>query len=149
MTLPSPANVYTQGFGSKPQSVEVPIVEERYPLAADTAYPLGKMWVFPLANYIATLSSFSYQGSVLQALWQGNWVIVAAGTSGPLSSGSVVVSAPATTPSSIVLISPTTFVGTISYSYVNPSSVTYYQFTITSLNASDQSIFYYIVLNQG
>jgi len=46
------ASVYTQGFGSRPENVEVPHYDVRAPTATDTRYPLGKIWVWEgVASY--------------------------------------------------------------------------------------------------
>lgn len=39
------ADVYTQGFGSRPENVEVPHIDLRAPNTTDYFYPIGKRWI--------------------------------------------------------------------------------------------------------
>lgn len=63
------ANLYTQGFGSRPESVEVPHIDVRAPAATDKQYPIGKKWVDKVANKTYTLTSFSSALGVVSANW--------------------------------------------------------------------------------
>jgi hypothetical protein len=64
------AMLYTQGFGSRPENVEIPTIQDRIPSLYDVNYPLGKVWIYPAgkACYILTTLTAS-QGSVT-ANWQ-------------------------------------------------------------------------------
>ena len=44
MTTQPGANIYTQGFGSRPENVEVPHLDVRAPTTTDVLYPIGKKW---------------------------------------------------------------------------------------------------------
>jgi hypothetical protein len=46
------ANLYTAGFGSRPENVEVPHIDTRAPAASDVNYPVGKSWINKSANAI-------------------------------------------------------------------------------------------------
>lgn len=77
MTYPTSSNLYSQGGGTKPESVEVPFVTNRSPFASDNLYPLGKKWVNHLENQTYTLTSFTnLQGNLL-----ANWTIEGGGGS--------------------------------------------------------------------
>lgn len=68
MTQPG-AMLYTQGFGSRPESVEVPHIDVRAPAVTDIKYPIGKKWVDKVANKTYTLTSFSSALGVVSANW--------------------------------------------------------------------------------
>lgn len=51
------ANVYTQGFGSRPENVEVPHLDVRAPSTTDILYPVGKRWINTVANTVYELTS--------------------------------------------------------------------------------------------
>lgn len=69
MTFQPGANLYTQGFGSRPEAVEVPHIDVRAPAAQDILYPIGKRWVNSLANVSYVLTSLSSSGGVTSATW--------------------------------------------------------------------------------
>lgn len=71
MTFQPGANVYTQGFGSRPENVEVPHIDVRAPTTTDILYPLGKVWVDKTNNAAYTLTSFSTSSNVTTANWAG------------------------------------------------------------------------------
>jgi hypothetical protein len=81
MTFQPGANVYTQGFGSRPENVEVPHLDVRAPTSTDILYPVGKKWVDQVGNATYELTSFSTSGNQTSANWQ-----TAAGGSSELSS---------------------------------------------------------------
>lgn len=64
------ANVYTQGFGSRPENVEVPHLDLRSPATTDLLYPVGKRWVNTVLNEEWVLTSFSSLLGVTSANWQ-------------------------------------------------------------------------------
>lgn len=69
MTIQPGANVYTQGFGSRPENVEVPTIQPRAPSTTDTQWPLGKRWIDTVANTEYSLTSFSSALGVVSANW--------------------------------------------------------------------------------
>lgn len=71
MTIQPGANLYTQGFGSAPENVEVPHVDVRNPTTTDTNYPIGKRWIDRVNNETFTLTSLTSSGGVLSANWEG------------------------------------------------------------------------------
>jgi hypothetical protein len=78
MTIQPGANLYTQGFGSRPESVEVPHIENRAPSASDYNYPIGKRWIDrDVASY--ELIGISTSNGITAA----NWNLLASDT-GPL-----------------------------------------------------------------
>lgn len=81
MTFQPGANIYTQGFGSRPENVEVPHYDVRAPATTDILYPVGKKWVDQVGNATYELTSFSETGNVTVANWQSS-----AGGSAVLSS---------------------------------------------------------------
>jgi hypothetical protein len=74
------ANLYTQGFGSRPENVEVPHYDTRAPSSTDVLYPVGKEWVW-INNSIYKLLGFSTSAGVTSA----NWVQISSST-GPVES---------------------------------------------------------------
>lgn len=96
MTIQPGAQLYTLGFGVRPEGVEVPHIEARAPSASDVNYPLGKPWLDSAARQMYWLSGFTSVGGVLQAVWSsgGNAAagvgvqgIVSLSTLGQLSTG--------------------------------------------------------------
>jgi hypothetical protein len=69
MTTQPGANLYTQGFGSRPENVEVPVISTVAPAPSDVNYPIGKRWINRLTNIEYTLTSQSTQGGVLSSVW--------------------------------------------------------------------------------
>ncbi len=72
MTTPNGAMLYTQGFGSRPENVEIPIIQTRAPTAQDTQngfLPLGKRWVDKTNNIEYALTSYSTTTGALLATW--------------------------------------------------------------------------------
>lgn len=68
MTIQPGANVYTQGFGSRPENVEVPHIDARAPASTDINYPLGKRWIFT-GNAVYELIGFTTSNGVTSATW--------------------------------------------------------------------------------
>lgn len=80
MTIQPGAMLYTQGFGSRPESVEVPHIPNppRAPTASDTGYPIGKRWVY------TDVASYELIGlSTSKGITTANWNLLASDT-GPL-----------------------------------------------------------------
>ncbi len=69
MTFQPGAKVYTQGFGSRPEGVEVPHNDTRAPAITDILYPVGKRWVNTLSNTEYTLTSQSTANNVTSSTW--------------------------------------------------------------------------------
>jgi hypothetical protein len=65
------ANVYTQGFGSAPENIQVPHLDVRAPTTTDINYPVGKTWVDTKGNASYTLTSFSSSAGNVTANWVG------------------------------------------------------------------------------
>ena len=64
------ANIYTQGFGSRPENVEVPHIDIRAPNSSDILYPIGKQWVDTVAKEIFFLAGLSSINGVTIASWE-------------------------------------------------------------------------------
>ena len=62
------AMLYTQGFGSRPENVEVPHIDSRAPAATDILYPIGKRWIFT-NNGEYTLLGLSTSNGITTATW--------------------------------------------------------------------------------
>ena len=69
MTFQPGANVYTQGFGSRPENVEVPHIENRTPAPTDIGFPIGKRWIYPASDIEYTLTSLHVSQGVTTANW--------------------------------------------------------------------------------
>lgn len=69
MTIQPGAMLYTQGFGSRPENVEVPVFQTRAPLTTDIQYPQGKRWIDTSANNEYSLTSFSTSVGIISATW--------------------------------------------------------------------------------
>jgi hypothetical protein len=80
MTIQPGANVYTQGFGSRPENVEVPHIDVRAPAATDVLYPIGKEWVDRVGNASYILTSLSTSNGTVSATW-----VITGGGSGALA----------------------------------------------------------------
>jgi|GEM_PF-1578521 len=63
------ANLYTQGFGSRPENVEVPHLDVRPPNANDVGYPIGKHWIDNVGLIEYTLVGQTSIGGNLQSIW--------------------------------------------------------------------------------
>lgn len=69
MSFQPGANLYTQGFGSRAEGVEVPHIERRDPTTTDVNYPVGKTWLNNISNTQFILYSFSVSNGVTVANW--------------------------------------------------------------------------------
>ena len=63
------AMIYTQGFSSRPENVEVPHIEGRAPTSADTNYPIGKRWIATFSSSTFTLTNLITQQGITTATW--------------------------------------------------------------------------------
>ena len=70
MSTQQGANLYTQGFGSRPENVEVPVVSNASPTSSNINYPLGKRWIDTVLNAEYVLTSETTSGGVTTANWQ-------------------------------------------------------------------------------
>lgn len=69
MTIQSGANLYTQGFGSRPENVEIPTIDIRNPATTDVNYPIGKQWINRITNAVYQLTSITSAAGILSANW--------------------------------------------------------------------------------
>ena len=67
--FPPGSVLYAQSIGSRPENVEVPVIQTRAPASTDKNYPVGKMWVDSSDNSVYVLSSFSSSSGVTSATW--------------------------------------------------------------------------------
>lgn len=68
MSFQPGANLYTQGFGSRPENVEVPHIDSRAPTVNDVLFPIGKRWVY-LNNAEYVLVGLSTTLGLTTATW--------------------------------------------------------------------------------
>ncbi len=131
MSFQPGAMVYTQGFGSRPESVEVPHVDTRSPTTADTGngfFGIGKRWINTTANAEYTLTSLS--SSVLGTT--ANWTSLgtAGGVLNTLTDGSGSTVTPVTNNIQIAgtgnQIASTAGSGVITLSLIGPYTPTTY-----------------------
>ena len=69
MTVTPGASLYTQGFGSRPENVEIPTYQTRPPTSTDVQYPLGKRWIDTNAHTSYELDGFSTSAGIVSAIW--------------------------------------------------------------------------------
>lgn len=69
MTIQPGANLYTQGYGSRPEGVEVPRIDVRNPTSSDINYPVGKRWINSVESSEWSLGSISASNGSLTANW--------------------------------------------------------------------------------
>ncbi len=146
MSFPSSAVLNTQGFGNRPENVEIPFYSVVAPASTNVNFPLGKRWITSSGEYV--LTSFTSSNGALIANWTGlgasGLVIDAAGVSNPMVAGLLTVTNSKVTSSSIIIYSGNTL--------NNPGiwglqGQTTGSFQITSDNSADTSTFNYIVVN--
>lgn len=146
MTIVSGSNIYTQGFGSKPQTVEVPHVDTRNPTVDDIGYVIGKRWINTSLNQVFSLTSISQSGLDNYANWTsllpafsitGDGIVIA-------SSPSTVVMNEGCHANSIIIF----FLrqGGSGFGSVHSSSVMEGQFTFTTSFGSGPPNFNYIIV---
>lgn len=66
------ANLYTLGFGTRPENIEVPHYDSRVPSTTDVLYPIGKEWIYIGNSIWKLLSTVTVQG-----ITTANWVQLA------------------------------------------------------------------------
>jgi hypothetical protein len=69
MTIQPGAVLNTQGFGNRPEGVEVPVIATTSPSIGDTNYPIGKRWVNTASDAVYALTSISTIGGATTATW--------------------------------------------------------------------------------
>lgn len=69
MTFQPGANLYTAGFGTRPENVEVPHIEARDPSTTDVNYPIGKRWLNTSMETEFNLYKFQSVNGVTEAIW--------------------------------------------------------------------------------
>lgn len=69
MTFQPGANLYTQGFGSRPENIEVPHLEIRDPSPTDVHYPVGKRWLNTASETEFILYKFQFVNGITQSIW--------------------------------------------------------------------------------
>lgn len=62
------AALYTQGFGTRPEGVEVPHYDNRSPTVTDILYPVGKIWIYT-GNEVWILLNLSSAQGITTANW--------------------------------------------------------------------------------
>lgn len=151
MTYPTSSNLYTQGYGSKPENVEIPMCSSRSPQTYDFQYPLGKRWINLTFGEEYCLTSFSSSRSGLSAIWtqlggQGGMFPDSVGITAPLNAGGVTVIDLSVVASSIIIYSPANLdvINADDWSCPTPSTGI---FEIFSLNTADTTNFFYAVFN--
>ena len=70
MSTQQGANLYTQGFGSRPENVEIPVVTNVSPTSSNINFPLGKRWINTVLNAEYVLTSETTSSGVTTANWQ-------------------------------------------------------------------------------
>lgn len=70
MSSQPPAMLYTQGFGSYPENVEIPVVSTASPGTNNINYPIGKRWINTSANAEYVLTSKTTSAGVTTGAWQ-------------------------------------------------------------------------------
>lgn len=80
MSFQPGAVLNTQGFGARPENVEVPHLDTRAPATTDVIYPIGKRWIDTVAGNVYELAKLSTSAGVTTA----NWAFLGA-TSGDLN----------------------------------------------------------------
>lgn len=109
-TSPNGAMLYTQGFGSRPENVEIPILQNRAPTAQDTQkgfFPIGKRWIDELNNAEYVLTSYSTVAGPLTANWiflgsAAGSLTAVAGTTDQITSTTLAGTATLTLPATVV-----------------------------------------------
>jgi hypothetical protein len=70
MTFQNGAMLYTQGFGSRPENVEIPHLDTRAPTSSDVnGYPIGKRWINTATNTEYVLTSTTSSMNVTTPTW--------------------------------------------------------------------------------
>jgi len=63
------AQLYTAGFGLRPENVEVPHYDVRAPTSADANFPLGKRWIDYIGQNEYSLVAFATSNAITSAVW--------------------------------------------------------------------------------
>lgn len=70
MTFQPGAMLYTSGFGSRPENVEVPHIDVRGPSVSDVLYPIGKQWVDATGKNTYFLVGLTSSNGITSAVWE-------------------------------------------------------------------------------
>jgi hypothetical protein len=130
MTFQPGANLYTQGFGSRPENVEVPHLDVRAPAATDILYPIGKRWIFVGDSEYVLISQSTSNG-----VTTSNWVQGASRTGNIVSvTGTANQITDSTTAGAVTLSTPATFVAPGSIAATTTLTATLGDITATNGN---------------
>ena len=137
MTIQPGASLYTQGFGSRPEDVEIPHIDVRAPTTTDTMYPIGKRWIDRVHNAEYTLTSLTAFAGNLTANWEvsagGNFIVsTLSGDSGTASPTAGNIKLAGTANEITTAASGSTVTFSLPVAIVTPGSLT----TTTSLTAT-------------
>lgn len=69
MTVQPGANLYSQGFGSYPENVEIPVISKTDPNSSNVSFPIGKRWINTVANTNWVLTSVNAFNGTLTPTW--------------------------------------------------------------------------------
>lgn len=143
MTIQPGANVYTQGFGSRPENVEVPHIDTRAPSTTDVNYPIGKRWINTAAGTDYSLDQLVSSNGSITANWSQsgsetgalNTLSVGATTVTP-TAGNIVIAGTASQITATGSNSPGTVTLSLPAAITTPGSLT----TTTTLTATAGAI---------
>lgn len=100
------ANLYTAGFGSRPENVEVPHLDVRAPSTTDNLYPLGKLWLYVNNSLWYLLGQSSANGQLIS-----NWVEITSASGSIVAVNGTPNQITAVTAAGVVTLSiPSTFI---------------------------------------
>lgn len=139
MSFQPGAALYTQGFGTRPENVEVPILTTRAPLTSDIRYPIGKRWLDESGLSEYSLAALNTSAGVTTATW-----IVLGGGSSDVSTltGNTGGAVPPTAGNINIVGSSTsgiTFAGNPATSTLTASLNSYSSQTVTTTDATPNS----------
>ena len=69
MSFQTGAELYTLGFGSRPENVEIPHIDLRIPSTTDILYPIGKRWINRATQTEYVLTAITTIGGITSASW--------------------------------------------------------------------------------
>jgi len=144
----SGAVLNTQGFGNRPESVEVPVISPGPPHISNLLYPIGKRWINSSDSSESVLTSLISSQGTTASTWLflagGNVYVASAGIAPPLVNGTITVDDPAVISTSVIFISAAIWNGN-GAAYV--TNVTNGSFEIAGGGSGATSTYYYMVIN--
>lgn len=146
MTIPNRADIYTQGYGSKSENVEIPVYRVAAPTSLDYHHPVGKIWIDTVNNRSYTLAAVTVLQGISTATWVSNrsaFNITGAGIT-TLVGGTSVVTDPTVISSSKIFLAGSSLSGNIG---TWSASVSTGSFTANSDNGADASSLFYAIVN--